>query len=72
MIMTAFSGSLQTIWRRLSTYEYEVDCLTQDPHPLHFLRTNATLQQFEEFYETYDIQPGDGMYLAPEKRVAVW
>lgn len=68
----SFFRQFATIWRRLSAYEYEVDCLTQDPHPLHFLRTNATLQQFEEFYETYDIQPGDGMYLAPEERVAVW
>ena len=33
---------------------------------------NAVLQQFEEFYETYDIKEGDGMYLAPEDRVAVW
>ena len=28
--------------------------------------------QFDEFYETYGIQPGDGMYLAPEDRIAVW
>ena len=43
-----------------------------DEHPLDFLRTNVTLQQFEEFYQTFDIGPGDGMYLAPENRVAVW
>ena len=46
--------------------------MSQDVHPLPFLRTNVTIQQFEEFYEAFDIQPGDGMYLAPEKRVAVW
>lgn len=45
---------------------------SEDEHPLPFLRTNVTVQQFEEFYEAFDIQPGDGMYLAPEKRVAVW
>ena len=28
--------------------------------------------QFDEFYETYGIQPGDGMYLAPEDRITVW
>lgn len=43
-----------------------------DEHPLDFLRTNVTLQQFEKFYETFDIQPGDGMYLEPEKRISVW
>ena len=30
------------------------------------------MQQFDEFYETYDIKEGDGMYIAPEKRIAVW
>jgi predicted metalloendopeptidase len=30
------------------------------------------LQQFDEFIETYNIKPGDGMYLAPEDRVLVW
>ena len=28
--------------------------------------------QFDEFYETYGIQTGDGMYLAPEDRITVW
>ena len=32
----------------------------------------ARLQQFDEFYETYGIKEGDGMYLAPEKRIRVW
>ena len=39
-----------------------------DPHPLYFLRVNAIVQQFDEFYEAFDIKRGDGMYLAPEKR----
>ena len=30
------------------------------------------MQQFEEFYETYDIKEGDNMYLAPEDRLLVW
>lgn len=50
----------------------ELLVVSQDSHPLPFLRTNATVQQFDEFYKAFDIQPGDGMYLAPEKRVAVW
>ena len=39
-----------------------------DPHPSDFLRTNAIVQQFDEFYSAFDIKRGDGMYLAPEKR----
>ena len=61
-----------TIWRELSNHEREYDSLNQDSHPLNYLRTNVTLQQFDKFYETYSIQPGDNMYLAPDDRVSVW
>ncbi len=60
------------VWKRFKTEEFEYYRLMQDSHPLHYLRVNATLQQFEQFYRTYDIKPGDGMYLAPENRVLVW
>ena len=43
-----------------------------DSHPIHYLRANVSAQQFDEFLDTYDIKPGDGMYLAPEDRIAVW
>ena len=43
-----------------------------DPHPLDFLRVNVLVQQFDEFYETYGVVEGDGMYLDPEKRIKVW
>ena len=26
----------------------------------------------KEFYETYGVKEGDGMYLAPEDRVVIW
>lgn len=59
-------------WRTLGTREWEYMCLTQDTHPLDYLRANVTAQQFDEFYDVFDIQPGDGMYLAPEDRINVW
>lgn len=44
--------------------------------PLGFVtgrvRVNRLLSLADEFYETYDIQPGDAMYVAPEDRVSVW
>ncbi len=64
----AFAGQ----WRCLSSREYEYSSATQDPHPVNYLRTNVVVQQFEEFYETFGVKEGDGMYLAPEDRVAVW
>ena len=67
-----FFRSYATLWRRLNTREAENTRLTQDPHPLSYLRTNVTLQQFDEFYKTYDIGEDDNMYLTPEDRISVW
>ena len=48
------------------------DAVKNDPHPIGYLRVNATMAQFDEFLETYGITSGDGMYIAPEDRVAIW
>lgn len=49
-----------------------VESRAEDTHPFNYLRTNVTLAQFDEFIETFDIQPGDGMYIPPEERIAIW
>ena len=56
----------------LTVYSSELSTLTQDVHPLEYSRTNVPVQQFEEFYETYNVKEGDNMYLAPEDRLLVW
>ena len=43
-----------------------------DVHPLHHLRINVSSQMFDPIYETYGVEEGDGMYLAPEKRINIW
>ncbi|MBR5376270.1 MAG: M13 family peptidase, partial [Lachnospiraceae bacterium] len=69
---TKFFEQYAKVWRRLLTYEAEYERLTMDAHPIHYLRTNVTLQQFDEFLKAYDIKKGDNMYLAPEDRILVW
>ena len=44
--------------------------IVQQDFPSFFLKVFH--KQFQEFYDTYGIKEGDGMYLAPEDRVAVW
>jgi putative endopeptidase len=68
----AFFKAYAELWRTLASRENDYFAATQDPHPAHYLRTNVVVQQFEEFYETFGVKEGDGMYLAPEDRVAVW
>ena len=43
-----------------------------DVHAPDKLRCNRALQTLDEFYETYGIQSGDGMWTEPESRVSVW
>ena len=54
-------GTLQAAYQQIN-----------DVHPMGYLRVNCTLQQFDEFLNFYGITKGDGMYLAPEDRVAIW
>ena len=68
----AFFRQFATVWRMQGLPAYLVTLVAQDTHPMRYLRINATLAQFDEFIEFYGIQPGDGMYIAPEDRVCVW
>ncbi|MBQ8962564.1 MAG: M13 family metallopeptidase [Clostridia bacterium] len=68
----AFFRQYATVWRMQGLPAYLVTLVAQDTHPMRYLRVNATLAQFDEFIDFYGIQPGDGMYVAPEDRVAVW
>ena len=67
-----FFRSFAQTWRTITTVQSEYYTLSQDTHPLPYLRVNAVVQQFQEFYDTYGVKKGDGMYLASEKRLEVW
>lgn len=60
------------IWGMKSTLEREKLLLAIDVHAPHVLRANIQPQNLADFYTTFDVQPGDGMYLAPEKRITIW
>jgi putative endopeptidase len=66
-----FFRSYSKMWRTCRSLAKEKE-RAKDEHPLEFLRTNVTLMQFDEFIKTYDIQPGDGMYMDPAQRLSVW
>ena len=54
------------------TYEYASMLLMLDVHSPGRARVNAVLSSMDAFYEAFDIQEGDGMYVAPEDRVGIW
>ena len=68
----AFFRQYAVLWRQQELPYYLLAVISMDVHPLNYMRVNATLAQFDEFVDCYGIQPGDGMYIAPEDRVAVW
>ena len=67
-----FFRTFSETWKTITTAQSEYYALSQDTHPLPYLRVNAVVQQFEEFYQTYGVEKDDGMYLAPEDRLEVW
>ncbi|MCW6675562.1 M13 family metallopeptidase [Aerococcaceae bacterium NML171108] len=59
-------------WREKATPEYYRNLIATDEHPPSELRANIHAQNLAQFHETFQTKEGDGMYLAPEKRVSVW
>jgi putative endopeptidase len=43
-----------------------------DPHSLGKWRVDAALPHIDAWYETFDIQPSDPMYLPKEERASIW
>ena len=68
----AFFRQFAANWRDQSTLASLESKIRFDSHPMHYMRINATLAQFDEFLNFYGITEGDGMYIAPEDRVAIW
>lgn len=53
--------------------EEEIRNLTKsDPHSLGNWRVNGTLPHIDAWYEAFDIQPTDSLYIEPNKRAQIW
>ena len=61
-----------TIWSEMRTDDAIINQVADDVHSPSVIRVNAVLSTVEAFYETYDVKDGDGMYIAPEKRISRW
>jgi predicted metalloendopeptidase len=43
-----------------------------DPHSPGMYRAYVPIQNVDAFYSAFGIKEGDGMFVAPEKRVKIW
>lgn len=68
---TLYEAAART-WRGTASRETRAYLAVMDVHAPDKLRGSRALQSCDEFYEVFDIQPGDGMYVPPEQRVQIW
>ncbi|MFZ0429350.1 MAG: M13-type metalloendopeptidase [Acidobacteriota bacterium] len=66
-----FIGFAQ-IWRSKGRDEFLRRQVLTDPHSPAQFRAIGPLRNFPPFYAAFHLQEGDGMYLAPDKRVKIW
>ncbi len=64
--------SWATIWRGKMRDEAIKNQVKTDPHSPGMYRGYVPLLNLETFHQAFGIKPGDGMFLAPEKRVKIW
>ncbi len=70
-VQRVFLGFSQ-VWRRKYRDEELRRRIATDPHSPAKYRANGSVRNVPEFYEAFDVQEGDALYLAPEDRVKIW
>lgn len=60
------------IWCSSFSREMKQYLAQADVHAPDKLRGSLVLQNFQQFYDAFDIVEGDGMWLAPAERVVIW
>jgi predicted metalloendopeptidase len=66
-----FIGYAQ-IWRSKIVEKSMRNRVATDSHSPGEFRALGSLSNMNEFYEAFDVNEGDAMYIAPEKRVKIW
>ena len=64
--------SWATIWRSKMRDEAIKNQVKTDPHSPGMYRAYVPIQNLDTFYQAFNIKEGDGMYIAPDKRVKIW
>ncbi len=59
-------------WLGQTRSEALANQILTDVHSPDFLRVNGPFMDTPEFYQAFNIKPGDKMWLDPDKRVIIW
>ena len=67
-----FFLSWAQVWQRKYREDALIQRLTSDPHSPSEFRVNGVVRNFDEWYEAFDVQEDDKLYLPPKERVRIW
>lgn len=67
-----FFLSWAQVWRSNSLPETAAQRLLTDPHSPGMYRCNGPVVNIDAFYQAFNIQPGDKMYIPESDRIKVW
>jgi putative endopeptidase len=67
-----FFLSWAQVWRANTRDEEMANRIMTDPHSPNLWRCNGPLSNMPEFYQAFNIQPGDKMYRPDSARAKVW
>jgi len=67
-----FFLSIAKIWRVKMKDEFLRLWINNNPHSPPIWRVNGPLMNTTPFYNAFDVQPGDKMYLPKEERITIW
>ncbi len=70
-IQRVFLGWAQ-VWRQKIRDEAMLKQIHTDPHSPALARVNGVMRNIDAWYEAFDVQPGDKLYVKPEERVKIW
>lgn len=60
------------VWQNLMRDEAMRERLATDPHSPAEFRCNQIVKNVDAFHEAFDVQPGDELWMEPERRVSIW
>ena len=60
------------VWKRVVREERLKNQIATGPHSPAKYRVNGVVRNMDAWYDAFDVQEGDELYLAPEDRVQIW
>lgn len=59
-------------WRGKVTDDYVRKQVVSDPHSPRQFRVNGVVRNIDAWYASFNVKPGEKLYVAPKKRVKIW